>query len=355
MRIALVHDYLVQYGGAERVVEALHEVFPEAPVYTSMYEPTALPESFAAMDVRTTFMQRSPALRRRFRLGLPLYPAAMQTLDLRGYDVVVSSSSGWAHGVRTDPRARHLVYCHTPARWLYRSDSYGIAERIAAAPALALLRRWDRRAAARATEYVANSRTTRRRIFARYGRAARVIHPPVETSRFSVAAPDDYFLCASRLLGYKRIDLAIAACRRLGARLVVAGDGPARAALEQLAGPETTFIGHVDDAELADLMARCRAFVVPAEEDFCIAAVEAMAAGRPVVGYARGGLLETVVPGRTGILFETQTADALADALAQADSLPVEAARIRAHALRFDVSRFQAAMADLVTPTRLAA
>ena len=355
MRVALVHDYLVQYGGAERVVEALHGVFPDAPVYTSMYEPAALPPSFGAMDVRTTFMQRSRALRRRFKLGLPLYPAAMETLDLRGYDVVVSSSSGWAHGVRTGPGTRHVVYCHTPARWLYRGDSYGAAERIAAAPALAVLRRWDRRAAARATEYVANSRTTRRRILDRYGRAARVIHPPVETARFAVAAPDDYFLCASRLLGYKRIDLAIAACRRLGARLVVAGDGPARAALEQSAGPETTFLGHVDDGELAELMARCRAFVVPAEEDFCIAAVEAMAAGRPVVGYARGGLLETVVPGRSGVLFERQTADALACALAEAAAAPWDAAALRAHALRFDISRFQAAMADLVSPTRPAA
>jgi glycosyltransferase involved in cell wall biosynthesis len=348
MRIALVHDYLVQYGGAERVVEALHEVWPEAPVFTSIYEPESMPESFARMDVRTSFLQRSRGLRRNSKLGLPLYPSAFRSLDLFGYDVVVSSSSGWAHAVRTDPGAFHLVYCHTPARWLYRTDSYVRAERLPAAPLLPALRRWDRRAAARPTQYLANSETTRRRIFAQYGRHATVVHPPVQTDRFAPGETGDSFLCASRLTAYKRIDLAIDACADLGAPLLVAGEGPARAALERRAKGQVEFLGRVSDQELAELFSGCRALIVPAEEDFCIAAVEAMAAGTPVVGYARGGLVETVQLDRTGVLFGSQTVDSLVGALVRLESLELDPAAIRAHALGFDVRRFQERMRVLV-------
>jgi glycosyltransferase involved in cell wall biosynthesis len=355
LRVAIVHDYLVQYGGAERVVEALHELWPDAPVYTSLYAPDAMPASFAAMDVRTSFLQHVPAVRRRFKLALPLYPAAMRSLDLSGYELVVSSSSGWAHGVRTDAGARHVVYCHTPARWLYRTDSYVRNERWAATPILPLLRHWDRRSAARPTDYLANSQAVRERIARVYGRPARVVYPPVDTRRFAVAEADDYYLCVSRLNPYKRIELAVQACERLGRRLLVAGDGPARRELRRLAGARTELLGRVSDSEIAELLARCRALIVPAEEDFCITAVEAMASGRPVVGFGRGGLVETVVPERTGVLFTEGTVESLARALLRLERLELDPAAIRRHALRFDVRRFGAELREIVEPTALAA
>jgi glycosyltransferase involved in cell wall biosynthesis len=271
----------------------------------------------------------------------------MRSLDLSGFELVVSSSSGWAHGAVADADASHFVYCHTPARWLYRGDSYPRAQRIAAAPVLPALRRWDRRSADRPTRYLANSAAVRDRILREYGRPARVVHPPVETSRFAIGTPEDFYLCAARLTSYKRIDLAIETARRLGLRLVIAGDGPAARTLRRQAGPTTEFVGRVNDAELAELLARCRALIVPGEEDFCIAAVEAMAAGRPVVGYARGGLLETVVPDRNGVLFGIQTPDFLAAAIARLERVDPHPETVRAHALRFDVSRFHAKMQEI--------
>lgn len=348
-RVAIVHDYLVQYGGAERVVEALHRLWPDAPVFTSLYDRDAMPPSFQAMDVRTSFMQSLPFLTRRWKLGLPLYAPAFRRLDVSAYDVVVSSSSGWAHGVAAGPEAAHVVYCHTPARWLYRPDSYRRTERIVAAPLLPALRRWDRLSAGRPTAYVANSAAVRERIFARYGRPARIVHPPVETRRFALAEPEDYYLCAARLAPYKRIDLAVEACRQVGERLLVAGDGPALRELRRAAGRRTEFLGRVTDDELAGLMARCKAFIVAAEEDFCIAAVEAMASGRPVVGYARGGVRETVLPDRTGVLFSDPTPHALAAAMARLERIDPDPAAVRAHALAFDESVFEARMRTLVT------
>jgi len=355
MKVAIAHDYLVQYGGAERVVEALHEAWPDAPVYTSMYEPDKLPQSFAGMDIRTSFMQRLPKLRRHWKAALALYPAAIESLDMRGYDVVISSSSGWAHGVRADKDAYHVVYCHTPARWLYRTGSYLAIERAAAAALLPGLRRWDQRSAARPTEYVANSQNVRARIHAAYGRTASVIHPPVGITRFLVDEPEDYYLCVARLMPYKRIDLAIEACRRLGVRLVVAGDGPARKRLEQLGGGEVEFTGRVPDEEIARLLARCRALIVPAEEDFCITAVEAMAAGRPVIGYAAGGLLETVQPRRTGVLFKRQTTGSLCAAIERLEDMSIHPWQIRAHAARFNVRSFQDEFRALVEGTPVVA
>jgi glycosyltransferase involved in cell wall biosynthesis len=349
MKVAITHDYLVQYGGAERVVEVLHDIWPDAPVFTSIYDVDVMPDSFRSMDVRTSFLQNVPGLAGHSKLGLPAYPKAFASFDLREYDVVVSSSSGWAHGVRTALDALHVVYCHNPARWLYRPESYLAGERVAAAPLLPVLKRWDRRAARRANRYVANSETTRRRSFAAYGRPAVVVHPPVSTGRFEVGEPDDFYLCASRLTGYKRIDLAIEACHDLGVPLLVAGDGPARSRLERSAeGHDVDFLGRVSDRELASLLARCRALIVPAEEDFCITAVEAMAAGRPVVGYARGGLVETVLPDRTGVLFASQTRESVTGAMLRLERLDLEPAAIRRHSLQFDTSRFKDELVRIV-------
>jgi glycosyltransferase involved in cell wall biosynthesis len=348
VKVAIAHDYLVQYGGAERVVESMLALWPDAPVYTSMLEPERMPPSLAQADVRTSFLQRSRFLRRHSKAALPLYPAAMRSLDLSGFDLVVSSSSGWAHGVRVDERACHVVYCHTPARWLYRTASYGRGERLGAGPLLPLLRGWDRAAAHRPDVYVANSANVRRRIREQYGRDAEVVHPPVETGRFAPGPAEDFYLCASRLNAYKRIDLAVAACRRLGRRLLVAGDGPSARELRRAAGSGVELLGRVSDATLADLFRRCRALIVPAEEDFCITAVEAMASGRPVIGYARGGLLETILPDRTGVLFERQTDEGLAEAIERLERLDVDPDAIRAHAVRFDTAVFRRRLAEVV-------
>jgi glycosyltransferase involved in cell wall biosynthesis len=349
MKVAITHDYLVQYGGAERVVEVLHDLWPDAPVFTSIYNADVMPDCFRSMDVRTSFLQSVPGLAAHSKLGLPAYAKAFASLDLRGYDVVVSSSSGWAHGVRTDLDALHIVYCHNPARWLYRPESYLAGERAFAAPLLPALKRWDRRAARRANRYIANSETTRRRIFAAYGRPSTVVHPPVDTNRFEIGEPGDYYLCASRLTDYKRIDLAIEACRNLGVPLLVTGDGPARSRLERSAeGRNVEFLGRVSDCELASLLTRCRALIVPAEEDFCITAVEAMAAGRPVVGYARGGLAETVLPDRTGVLFASQTLECVVGAMLRLERLDLEPSRIRRHTLQFDTSHFKDRLVRIV-------
>jgi glycosyltransferase involved in cell wall biosynthesis len=349
MKVAITHDYLVQYGGAERVVEVLHDLWPDAPIFTSIYTADLMPDEFRQMDVRTSFLQDVPGLAAHSRLGLPAYAKAFASLDLRGYDVVVSSSSGWAHGVHTDLDALHIVYCHNPARWLYRPESYPALELAAVAPFRPALKRWDRRAARRANRYIANSETTRRRIFAAYGRPSVVVHPPVNTGRFEIGEPDDYYLCVSRLNDYKRIDLAIAACHDLGVPLVVAGAGPARARLERGAeGHDVRFLGRIPDGDLASLLARCRALIVPAEEDFCITAVEAMAAGRPVVGYARGGLVETVLPDRTGVLFASQTLESVTGAMLRLERLDLDSRTIRRHALQFDAARFKDELVAIV-------
>jgi glycosyltransferase involved in cell wall biosynthesis len=349
MKVAITHDYLVQYGGAERVVEVLHDIWPEAPVFTSIHDAVAMPDSFRSMDIRTSFLQNVPGLAGHSKLGISAYSRAFASFDLRGYDVVVSSSSGWAHGVRTALDALHVVYCHNPARWLYRPESYRRCERALAAPLLPVLKRWDRRVSRRANRYIANSETTRRRIFAAYGRPSVVVHPPVNTSRFELGKPDDFYLCASRLTDYKRIDLAIDACHDLGVPILVVGDGPARSRLERGAeGRDVRFLGRVSDRELASLLARCRALIVPAEEDFCITAVEAMAAGRPVIGYARGGLVETVIPDRTGVLFASQTREGVTGAMRRLEGLGLEPAAIRRHALQFDTSRFKFELGRIV-------
>jgi len=348
MKVAITHDYLVRYGGAERVVEVIHDLWPQAPIFTSLYDADAMPDAFRAMDIRTSFLQNVPGLMRGSKFGLPAYPSAFASFDLRSFDVVISSSSGWAHGVRPALDALHVVYCHNPARWLYRTDSYPRAERTLAAPLLPALRRWDRRVAARPNRYVANSDTTRRQILAAYGLPSVVVHPPVHTSRFEVGEPGDYYLCAAHLVDEERVDLAIHACEDLGVPLVVAGDGPARGRLERLAGEDVEFLGEVSDRRLAALLSSCRALIVPAEGDFNITAIEAMAAGRPVVGYARGGLLETVLPDRTGVLFASQRLESITGALLRVGRLDLDPDAIRRHALQFDTQRFKDELRQIV-------
>ena len=322
-------------------------MFPHAPIYTSMYWREGMPAAYRAWDIRTTWMDRLPGIYRHHQPYLPLYPLAFSRLDLSAYDLVLSNKSGFCHGVRTDG-AIHVCYCLTPTRYVWDFDAYAAREAIPSAlkaalrPLVALLRRWDWRAAQRVDHFVAISREVQARIRRYYGRESVIIYPPVETGRFHPSPThDDYYLIVSRLVPYKRIDLAVEAFNRLGLPLVIAGDGRDREALEALAGPTVTFLGRVPDEDLPELFARCRAYVLPGVEDFAIAPVQAQAAGRPVIAFGAGGALDTVVEGKTGIFFHEPTPEALAAAVRSFDPEEVDPHVCAQNAARFDVSVFK--------------
>lgn len=349
MKLALVVSWLNQYGGAERVIEAVHALYPQAPIFTSIHAPAALPGTWKERDIRASWMNRLPEVNRRHQLFLPFYPLAFASLDLRGYDTVLSISSAFAHGVRPEPGARHVCYCLTPARFLWNWRDYTAREEIGRAARAVLpfilspLRAWDRRAAGRVTEFIGISRLVQQRIQAYYGRGSALIYPPVDVARFSPAAdpPGDYFYIQSRLVPYKRIDLAVRALTQLGLPLVIAGDGRDRARLEKMAGPTVRFLGRIDDGAARKWMAGCRAFLFPGDEDFGIAPLEANAAGRPVIAYAGGGALETVVEGRNGRLFSASSVESLARVVQTFDPARFDPRQVRAHAEQFDVRVFQ--------------
>ncbi|WP_287435905.1 glycosyltransferase [Thermomicrobium sp.] len=351
VRVAIVHDYLNQYGGAERVLEALHDLYPDAPIYTSLYAPDRLPAFYRTWDIRTTWLQRFPGSRRRHQLYLPLYPLAFSGLRLGNYDLVISSSSAFAKGVHVRPGTLHICYCHSPMRFAWNFEQYAAREalpiwlRRLLPPLMAWLRRGDRATAQRLDAIAVNSRAVAERVRRFWGREATVIHPPVSIDRVQPLPPDevgDYFLVVSRLVPYKRLDLVIEACNQLRLPLKIIGDGRDRPALERLAGSTIEFLGAVPDEEKFALLARCRAAVFPAEDDFGIAQVEVQAAGRPAIALARGGATETVVDGVTGVLFTEQTVDSLIAAFHRFAQLTFDPSTIRAHAERFRPERFAA-------------
>lgn len=331
-RVALVHDWVVDLGGAERVLGALREVFPDARLHTLFHSPASLRRlGFDPATVAASFLQRVPGVTRHYRRLLPLYPAAIERFNLSAYDVIISSSHAVAKGVRRRPGQVHLCYCHTPVRyaWEMRDEylqlqglDHGPA-RVATVALLNRLQRWDARTAARVDRFVANSTAVAGRIRRSYGRPASVVHPPVDVERFRTAKSSrEYFLFVSRLVPYKRADLAVMACTRLGLPLRVVGEGPAEAGVRALAGPTVEFLGWQDDAAVAELMSGARALIFPAHEDFGIVPVEAQAAGIPVVAFGAGGVRDSVVPAdgdnwdaATGVFFREQTQDALATAL----------------------------------------
>jgi glycosyltransferase involved in cell wall biosynthesis len=348
VRVALVHDYLNQYGGAERVLEILHELYPDAPIYTSIFDPTTMPRSFQSWDIRTSFLQRIPLSRRIHRTLLPLYPLAFESFDFSGYDVVLSNSSAWAKGVITPPQTLHVCYCLSPMRWAWSYDAYiqreqlGRSARRLLPPVIHYLRLWDVASAQRVDRFIGISRVVRDRIAKYYRRDADLIFPPVDAARIPMGGEHgDEYLVVSRLIPYKRIDLAVAACTRLGLPLRVIGDGRDRPRLTALAGPTVRFAGRLPDHEVHAALGRCRAFIFPGEEDFGIAPVEAMAAGRPVIAYAGGGALDTVAEHISGRFFAPQTVDALADMLTSWIPESFDPPAIRAHAMQFDTGAFQ--------------
>jgi glycosyltransferase involved in cell wall biosynthesis len=348
MNVALVHDWLNQMGGAEDVLEALVDLYPAAPVYTSIYRPEAMPDAYRSWDIRPSFMNRLPLVKRYHQPFLPLYPLAFESFDFSGYDLVLSNKSGFCHGVLTGPETLHVCYCLTPTRyvwdfWRYAGrENLGRRSRALLQPLLAYLRLWDRLAADRVDHFIAISKTVQRRIARFYRRRSVIIYPPVDTERFVTSGKvDDFYLVVSRLVPYKRVDLAVQAFSHLGRPLVVVGDGRDRAALEAMAGPSVTFTGRLPDDEVADLMGRSRALLFPGVDDFGITPVQAMASGRPVIAYAAGGALDTVVEGRTGLFFREPTPEALGAAVEQLEGLSLDPGEIRRHAERFGRPLFE--------------
>jgi glycosyltransferase involved in cell wall biosynthesis len=353
-RVALVHDFLLDVRGAERVFAAMCEVWPKADIFTPVYDEAGTEGRFAHRDVNTSFLQRLRPTSRTFRGLLPLYPYAIESFDLRGYDLVVSSSSAWAHGVIVDEHAVHVCYCHNPFRYAWNARASALSTRnpVARAALAAIFsrwRQWDWIAAQRVDRYLTNSRTTQLRIARYFGRESSVVYPPVQTGRFQPGAVSDYYLVVSELLTHKRINVAIEAFNRLGRRLVIVGDGPDTRRLRRMAGPTVEFAGRVSDARAEELLRGCRALVVPATEEFGIAAVEAQASGRPVIAVGAGGALETVVEGVTGTLYTPDDPTALAAAVARFAPEDIDPEDCRANADRFGVVRFQEELRTAVT------
>jgi glycosyltransferase involved in cell wall biosynthesis len=355
MRVAIVHDYLVQRGGAERVVEVFHEMFPDAPIFTSVFNPDTTWPSFRAMDVRPSFIQRITRSNTISRALLPLYPIAFASFDLRGYDLILSSTTAFAKGVRVPEGVPHVSFCHAVTRFLWDAHAYFDRQRASLPVRLGVgalglaLRPWDYSVAQQVTRFVAASANTAQRIRRYYGREAEVCHSPIDIRRFAPSARhQEYFFVASRLNAYKRIDLAVQACTQLALPLLVAGEGPDGPRLAALAGPTVRFLGRVSDEELRRHYARCRAFILPGEEDFGLTPLEAMASGRPVIAYARGGALETVVDGVTGTFFHEARVDALARVLESFDARAFDRSTLRIHAAAFDKERFKGRMSAIL-------
>lgn len=357
MKVALVHDYLNQMGGAERVVLALHEIFPDAPLYTSIYAPDRVDPAFRNIDIRTSFMQKLPLVKKHHQPFLPLYPFAMERLDLRGYDLILSSSSAFGKGVITKPGTMHICYCHTPMRWCWNYDEYvereglGRLSRAVLPFIITWLRVWDQTTAMRVDHFIANSPAVAERIAKYYRRDSVVIPPPVDADRFyfdPATQPEDYFLIVSRLLPYKRIDLAIQACNALQLPLVIIGGGRDEARLKRLAGPMIRFMGRLSDEEVLHYYAHCRALILPGEEDFGITPLEAQASGRPVIAYGAGGALASVIDGVTGRFFSAQTVESLSSVLATFGERDYDPRAIRNHALEFDKPRFHRRMLQFI-------
>ena len=346
-RVALVHDFLLDLRGAERVFLALCDLYPDAPIFTPVYDEKGTEGRFAHREIRTSFLQNLHPTARTFRPLLPFYPSAVESFDLSGFDLIVSSSSAWAHAVIYDEAAVHVCYCYNPFRYVWNDRDATLARRdLATRTALRMLfrrwRQWDWIAAQRVNRYVTISRTTQARIRAYFGRESTVVHPPVDTSRFEPGEVGDHYLVLSELMQHKRIEVAIHAFNKLRRPLVIAGDGPDMRRLKRLAGPSISFLGRVPDTEAARLMQTSRAVVVTAVEEFGIAAVEAQAAGRPVLAPSRGGALETVRDGVTGRFWDGGPDD-LVRAIEQFDDGAIDPAACVANARRFDTKVFNTA------------
>jgi glycosyltransferase involved in cell wall biosynthesis len=359
LRVALVHDFLLDVRGAERVFMELCKMWPSAPIYTAVYDEEGTEGRFAGRTVHSSFVQRLRPSARTFRALLPLYPSAIESFDLSDYDLVVSSSSAWAHAVLCDEHSVHVSYCHNPFRYAWNDRDQTLARRRNPIARMFLRgafrhwRQWDWIAAQRTDRYVANSRTTQARIRAYFGREASIVYPPVNTARFSPGPVGDHYVVVSELMPHKQIDLAIAAFNGLRLPLIVIGDGPEARRLRRAAGPTIRFAGRLPDATVAEILQGARALVVTAVEEFGIAAVESQAAGRPVIARRGGGALETIVEGVTGRWWSGGPED-LARAVLEFDDAAVDPRACMHNAVRFDTASFRDGMLEQVEEARTA-
>jgi glycosyltransferase involved in cell wall biosynthesis len=370
LRVAIVHHWFISLAGGERVVNTIASMFPQSDVFTLFLDKQKLPSALHQHRITTSFLDKIPAARKAHRYFLPFYPLAVEMLDLSGYDLIISSDSGPMKGVVTDPHATHICYCYSPMRYLWDAHSAYLGRmpaltRTLFRPVSHYVRNWDYSAAQRVDHFIAISQYIARRIRKYYRRDSTVIHCPVDTSQgFLADTHEDYYLTVGRLVPYKRTDILIDACRKLGRRLVIVGDGPEMKRLKKKSTKNIEFLGEVDDGRLRDIYARCRAFLFAADEDFGLVPLEAQSYGRPVIAFGKGGALETVVGtyapirrdnskevnGITGVFFEDQTADSLAKAVALFESceesfLPPQ---IQCHARRFDTSLFVKRMREYI-------
>ena len=356
--MALIHDHLAQDGGAERVLRVLAEMYPQADIYTLLYEKRQADKYFSDRTIKTSFIQRVPGGVKHYQWFLPWMPLAVEFFDLSDYDLVISDASAFAKGVITGINVPHICYCHTPTRYLWDYTHRYIAElkynkfiKKVVSLCLNYLRVWDYQAARRVDYFVANSSLVQKRIKKYYDCESEVIYPPVEVDNFKMGeGQGDYFLIGGRVVTYKRFDLAVEAFRELGWPLKVFGDGIDLPRLKKMAkeAHNIEFLGRVSDKERAELYQHCRAFLNPQEEDFGITVVEAMACGRPVIAYSQGGALETVVEGETGVFFKEQTKESLIEALHRFEQLSFNAVAIRQHAVKFSRQRFETQFRDFV-------
>ena len=351
-RVSLAHDYLLVMRGAERTFAAMAELYPQAPIFTLLYDERGTDGRFVGREITTSPLQRLGAGQSNFRRLLPLYPTAAGRLRPPASDVVISSSSAFAHGLRAPEGAVHICYCYTPFRYAWDEQEFALGE---VSPALRPLlrhqlrriRRWDLSASRRVDAYIAISELGRERIKRCYGRDATIVHPPVETHRFQPGTPGDALLVVSELVRHKRVHVALEAARRARTPIRVVGSGPDHAEL-QAAYPEAEFLGRAGDGDLVELYATARAVIVPSVEEFGITVVEAQAAGRPAIAAAAGGALETVLDGRTGSLVKVDDVDAFTRAIEDIDKLDFDPAHARANAERFSVAAFQRRLAEQV-------
>lgn len=356
MRVAIVHYWLVSMRGGEKVVEAFCDMYPDADIFTLVYDESKVSEKIRRHKVTTSFLQKIPGAVKHYQSLLPLMPFALESFDLSGYDLILSSESGPAKGIVPGPQSVHICYCHSPMRYLwdhyhfYRANS-GVLTRSLLTLMAPPLRAWDVSTSARVDQFVANSRHVADRIGKYYRRSAMVLSPPVSVHEFAPAtATKDFFLLAGQLVSYKRADLAVEAFTRMGENLVVIGEGNEMARLRRIAGPTVSFLGRAPFPLLKEMLSRCRALIFPGEEDFGIVPVEAMASGRPVIAYGRGGALDSVIPGRTGLLFHEQSVQELVEAVRRFQSMErtFRPDLIRDHAAQFSEANFKLRMQQII-------
>lgn len=364
MRVALVHDYLNQYGGAEKVLEAFLEIFPDAPIYTLLYDKRIVDKFFPKNKIRASFLQRMPFIKKHHRIFPPLMPLAVEKLNLSDYDLVLSDSAAFGKGVITKPETLHICYCHTPIRYAWDDSHKYIKEfsmfklaKFFVPIFMNYLRLWDREAAYRVDKFICNSNFVAQRIKKYYKQESEVIYPPVDINNFGIiesvenpptSLETSYFLMVGRLLPYKRFDMAIEAFNKLELPLKIIGSGPEMKKLKRMANWNIEFLGEKNNRELKEYYQNCQALIFPQEEDFGIVALEAMACGRPVIAYRGGGALESILEGKTGVFFDEQTVDSLVGAVKNFDAFKFNSKVIYQHALKFDKENFKKKIKKLI-------